>query len=103
MNAFSRTVAGIGSGINTSSFLESIFIYLGLLLVSLNPVSAAQISQQLLADHQIVGFWSVTLASDGSTIPIVAPWISFSVFYLVISAVLVVIAVRKMRQLEVED
>jgi hypothetical protein len=65
-------------------------------------VATAQISQQLLVEQQVIGFSTLTLRSDGSTIPIVSPWISFSVFYLVISTVLVVLAVRQMRRVEVE-
>ena len=102
LNAFGNAVTGFGSGINVSGVVESIFIYVGLILVSLNPVATAQISQQLLAERQVLGFSTVTLASDGSTIPIVSPWISFTVFYLVISTVLVVLAVRQMRRIEVE-
>ncbi len=96
-------MSGFSSGISSSSLVETLFIYLGLILVSLNPVATAQVSLQLLSDQQVVGFSTLTLASDGSTIPIVSPWISFTVFYLVISAVLVVVAVRQMRTHEVEE
>jgi hypothetical protein len=101
LDAFTKAVSGFGSGITISPILESIFIYIGLVLVSLNPVATSLISQQLLVERQAVGFWTVTLASDGSSIPIVSPWISFTVFYLVISTILIVIAVRQMRKVEV--
>jgi hypothetical protein len=101
LNAFVSTASGFGSGIYTSPLVESLFIYLGLALVSLNPVATSLVSQQLLADRQALGLWTATLSSDGTTIPLLSPWISFTVFYLVISAVLVVLAVREMRKVEV--
>ena len=101
LDAFTKAVSGFGSGITISPILESIFIYVGLVMVSLNPVATSLVSQQLLVERQAVGFWTVTLASDGSSIPIVSPWISFTVFYLVISTILIVIAVRQMRKVEV--
>jgi hypothetical protein len=97
-NAFIGAAGGYGSGINGSPVIEALFIYIGLALVSLNPVAAALTTQQLLLDRQVAGFWTVTLSSDGSTIPMVSPWISFTVAGLAISTVLVVLAVRRMRQ-----
>ena len=100
LNAFVNAAIGFGSGISTSPLVETIFIYLGLVLVSLNPVATSLVSQQLLADRQVLGLWTVTLSSDGSTIPMLSPWISFTIFYLVISTVLIVLAVREMRKVE---
>lgn len=99
-NAFIGAAAGYGSGISGSAVLEAIFVYLGLALVSLNPIVTALTTQQLLIDRQVIGFWTLTLSSDGSTIPVVSPWISFTVAYLAISTVLVVLAVRRMRRPE---
>jgi ABC-2 type transport system permease protein len=100
LNAFVNSAIGFGSGISTSPLVETVFIYLGLVLVSLNPVATSLVSQQLLADRQVLGLWTVTLSSDGSTIPMLSPWISFAIFYLVISTVLIVLAVREMRKVE---
>jgi ABC-2 type transport system permease protein len=101
LNAFINAVTGFGTGISSSPVLESILVYIGLALVSLNPIATALTTQQLLVERQVVGFWSVTLNSDGSTIPLVSPWISFTIAYLVISTVLIVLAVRQMRKIEV--
>lgn len=101
LNAFINAVSGYGTGISSSPVLESILVYIGLILVSLNPIAASLTTQQLLVERQVVGFWSVTLNSDGSTIPLVSPWISFTIAYLVISTVLIVLAVRQMRKIEV--
>ena len=81
---------------------EAVLAYAGDLLTSLNPVATALSTQQLLIDRQVAGFWTDTLASDGSTIPRVSPWITFTIIYLILSAILVVLAVRRMRQAENE-
>ncbi len=99
-NAFVNASSGFGSGILASPVVEAIFIYIGFLLVSLNPVATALVSQQLLADRNVAGLWTLVLSSDGSTIPLVSPWISLVVFYLLISTVLVALAVRRMRKVE---
>jgi ABC-2 type transport system permease protein len=83
-----------------SPFFEALLIYTEDLLVSLNPVATALQTQQLLIDRQIVGFWTDTLASDGSTIPRVSPWITFTIIYLVVSTILVVISIQRTRQVE---
>ncbi|MFN8375724.1 MAG: hypothetical protein U0694_22990 [Anaerolineae bacterium] len=43
---------------------------------------------------------SYTLSTTGATIPQVSPWITFTIIYLVIAAVLVVLSIRRMRTVE---
>ncbi len=100
LNAFVNAVSGFGTGVSSSPVIEAIMVYVGLILVSLNPITAALVTQQLLTERQVAGFWVLTLSSDGSTIPVVSPWISFTILYLVIATVLVVLAVRRMRRVE---
>lgn len=100
LNAFTNAVSGVGTLVSASPVVESILVYLGSLLVSLNPIATALVTQQLLIERQVLGFWNLTLSSNGSTIPLVSPWISFTIIYLVIAAVLVVLAVRQMRRVE---
>lgn len=83
-----------------SPVIEAILIYIDDFLVSLNPIATALTTQQLLIDRQVVGFWSDTLASSGSTIPRVSPWITFTIIYLVVSTVLVVLSIQRMRKTE---
>lgn len=101
-NGFINAAGGYSTNLNSSPILESLLIYLSLLLVSLSPLTTLFVSAQLFADQQVLGFWTLTLQSDGSTIPVVSPWISFSVLYLVIGSVLVALAVRRMRQTEID-
>jgi ABC-type transport system involved in multi-copper enzyme maturation permease subunit len=100
VNIYNNALAGTGTGIVSSPVVESGFVYAGALLVSLNPVTAALATQTLLVDQREIGFWTATLSSDGSTIPMISPWISFTIIYLMASAVMVVLAVRRMRRVD---
>jgi ABC-2 type transport system permease protein len=84
----------------SSPFIEATLIYIDDLLISLNPIATALQTQQLLIDRQVVGFWTDTLASNGSTIPRVSPWITFTIIYLVVAAILVVLSIQQMRKVE---
>jgi ABC-2 type transport system permease protein len=85
---------------NTSPVIEALLIYIDDFLISLNPIATALQTQQLLIDRQVVGFWTDTLASNGSTIPRVSPWITFTIIYLVVAAILVVLSIQQMRKVE---
>ena len=85
---------------NTSPVIEAVLIYIDDFLVSLNPIATALQSQQLLVDRHVLGFWTDTLASNGSTIPRVSPWITFTIIYLVVAAILVVLSIQRMRKVE---
>ena len=100
INIFNNALNGTGTRVTDSPIIEAGLIYIGALLASLNPVIAALSSQELLIDQREMGFWTATLSSDGSTIPLASPWISFTIIYLVISTILVVVAVRRMRRVE---
>ncbi|MEQ8676695.1 MAG: ABC transporter permease subunit [Aggregatilineales bacterium] len=100
INIFTNAVNGTGSNLTNSPVIEAMLIYTGGILVSLNPIATAITTQQLLVEQQTLDFWSATLRSNGNTIPVVSPWISFTVIYLTISAALVVLAVRRMRRAE---
>jgi hypothetical protein len=83
-----------------SPFIETLLIYIDDFLVSLNPIATALQTQQLLINQQVVGFWTDTLASNGSTIPRVSPWITFTIIYLVVASILVVLSIQRMRKVE---
>jgi len=74
------------------------------LLVSTNPLATAFFTQSLLIDKQAAGLFNVTVSSPGTTItiPLVSPWIVFSVLYLVISFVLLIVTVRRVNRIEGE-
>lgn len=91
-------LAGNAVGAN-SPLLDAALAYAGQVFTSMNPVATALEAQTLLVERQVIGFTTVTL-TNGSQVPVVSPWISFSIIYLAISAVLLVLTVRQMRKVE---
>lgn len=94
---FYGAYTGTGTGFSGSPAYESFGIYFGALLVSLNPFTAGSVSQTLLIDRGQAGLWSATLSTNGGTIPLLSPWISFSVIYLAVAVVLIALAVRRIK------
>jgi hypothetical protein len=85
--------------VTNQPWLEALLAYAGLLFTSLSPVTAALTTQQLLVERQAVLFWNQTLSSSGGTIPMLSPWIVYTIVYLALAALLVMAAVRRTRQL----
>lgn len=81
-----------------SPVIEAALRYVDLLLTSINPVAAGLASQQLVVDQGVVGAYAYTLSSTGSTIPLISPWITFTVLYLALSAVLIVATIGSTRR-----
>lgn len=98
--AFYAVVSGAGTGMTGSPIWEGFVIYVGALLSSLSPFTAATTSQTLLVTQGQAGLWSATLSSNGAVIPLAAPWITFSLIYLTVAVVLISIAVRRIRAQE---
>lgn len=88
-------------GIFASPAIEAVIVYLSLILTAINPVTTALSTQQLLIERQTLGFWSYTLTSDGSLIPMVSPWILYTILYLTAAALLIVFAIRRTRRGEI--
>lgn len=99
VNIFNNAIIGTGTTVTDSAVVEAILIYLGAFLVSLNPILTALSTQQLLVEQQTIGFWTATLR-DGTLIPLASPWISFTIIYVLISTLLIVLSVRRMRRIE---
>ncbi|PJF21811.1 MAG: hypothetical protein CUN56_09165, partial [Phototrophicales bacterium] len=88
--------------VNVSPILQSVLIYGELIVTSLNPLTAAIESQNLLINNQGLAFYTERLR-DGTTIPLISPWIPFTILYLTTAAAMVVFAVRTMRQTDEVD
>ncbi len=88
-------------GFNTgpSAMMEVILIFGGWILVSINPIATAVVSEVLLIQEQAVFYTSLPLPS-GSTFPIISPWISFTIFYLLLSILLIWSSIRRVRRVE---
>ncbi len=89
------------AGLLMSPVMEAIFRYLNLLLTSINPVATGLASQQLLIEQDVLSFWSLTLQSNGSMIPMISPWITFTILYLAVSAILIVLTIRGTQHTEI--
>lgn len=90
----------VGGSFRGPPFLEAALVYITQFLISLNPMTTAISTQQLLVNQQRLGFYTHTLSSNGSSIPLASPWISFTIIYLVLSAVMITLAIRRMRRTE---
>ena len=88
-------------GAPTSPLAESLYVYATTALTSVNPVATALSTQQLLVERQVAGFWSYTLSSSGTVIPMVSPWILFTIIYLAASAILIVFTIRQTRSADI--
>ncbi len=85
---------------STYPLVDVVMTYMQQIFTSMNPVLTAWETKQFIENQQQIGFTQLTL-SNGSTIPVVSPWISFTIIYLVISAVLLVLTIQEMRKVEV--
>jgi ABC-2 type transport system permease protein len=100
LNFYGNALTGVGTGIKNSPVLETILIYIGLILTSLNPITTGLYSQYMLIEYRELGYVVITLNSDGSQIPLISPWISFTIIYLVLSVILILLTVRRMRHID---
>ena len=84
-------------GSTTSPLFEGLLLYTRDVLDSLNPFLAALSTQQNLVREGMLTFGEEILASNGARIPTVAPWISYTIFYLLATGALVVLTIRRLR------
>jgi ABC-2 type transport system permease protein len=77
---------------------EAFMIYGDMLWSSLNPISSAYYTQQMLAAQQQLWMMHVELL-DNTFIPVIAPWVITSIIYVGGTALLLLLAVRRMRRL----
>ena len=96
--AYGNVVNNFAARISDNPAVEAATIYLDMIATSLNPITATIYSQQMLIDHQQLITMRVTLSSNGATIPILSPWVLLTLSYLSITALLVLISVRRMER-----
>jgi len=90
-------------GLNTNTSLQTgtVLLYATGLLLSLNPFTAIYISQSLLTDRGAGVFTETLSNANGSiSVPLISPWIIFTGWYLLFSAVLIALAVRAVSRVE---
>lgn len=99
LSILTRFLTEVFSGTNATTTSQGFLIYLQAIANSLNPIVAALTSQELLVNQQGVFFYEMILR-DSSRLPVIAPWLIFTVIYMLLSSVMVVLAVRRMRRVE---
>ena len=97
-NAFGKVVNNVGTRISENPAVEAAYIYLDMIATGLNPIMATWRSQQMLIDHQQLLTMRVTLSSNGASIPILSPWVLLTLTYLSVTAILVLLSIRRMER-----
>jgi ABC-2 type transport system permease protein len=100
---FSTTIANRvlnGSNVGAISLFWQVFlIYVGWFVVSLNPGAALIASEIALLDQQ--GVWTAHLdIGNGVTVWMASPWLAFIVINLILSAIFLWLAIRRVKRLE---
>lgn len=97
-NAYGNVVNSFTNRFTDNPTIEATTIYLDMIATSLNPIMATLRSQQMLIDHQQLVTMRVTLASNGASIPILSPWVLLALVYLSVTALLVLVSIRRMER-----
>jgi ABC-type transport system involved in multi-copper enzyme maturation permease subunit len=93
-----------GQPVSVPAMVQAVMWYGLGVLVSTNPLATAFVTQRLLIDRQEIGFYTISVTSPGTTytIPLVSPWIVFTIFYLIVSVVMFTLTVRRVNRIEQE-
>ena len=81
---------------NLDPALQAIFIVVIFLLISSNPISAATVSYNLFLDEGMRILYDLTAFKI--PYPFLAPWITFVLFYFIVSGVFYRSAIRRIKQ-----
>lgn len=90
-----------GYGSSASPVLQAVVIYIFGLLVSMNPLATAIFTEVILIDHQSVLGMTYSL-SNGSSVPLVSPWIPYTIFCLFFSLMVIVLTIQIVKRRETQ-
>jgi ABC-2 type transport system permease protein len=91
------------SAASPSTGFQAVLYYIGGFFVATNPLATALGTEVLLVNNHHVGFFTQTLTggyNQSMTITLASPWIPFTIFYLILSAVLVSLAIRRIKRID---
>jgi ABC-type transport system involved in multi-copper enzyme maturation permease subunit len=88
-----------GSGLPANVIAESILVVSGWVIVSLNPLATAVVTQIILIEEQSAFYFAFPLG-NGNTVPVLSPWISYAVIYLFLSSIMVWLSVRFVKRVD---
>ncbi len=78
---------------------NALTVYVAGVLLCFNPALALLLSHAVYTQHQALFTFQYTM-SNGQTLTLLSPWLVFSVLYLGLTALLLVLATRRMRRVE---
>jgi hypothetical protein len=88
----------IVSGTSYPVIEATLLIVLGLVACT-NPVATAILTEVVLLNYGSVWFFTFTL-SDGTQLPLPSPWIVYTLLYVLMTVLLVIFTVRRVRKIE---
>jgi ABC-2 type transport system permease protein len=92
-------IGTLGYGFDPPWVVEAVLVYLGYFIVGLSPLSAAVMTEVMLEEQNaILWFWS--WIDPAHSIPVPSPWVVYTVIYLMLALVLLLIAVLRVRMQE---
>lgn len=90
---------GMNLGTPQQTTLEILMIVVGWFFVCTNPIAAAIGSEIILIDQQSVLSMSIPLA-NGTNLTVISPWIGYVLFYLTLSALLILWSISIVRRMD---
>jgi len=91
--------APLGTATFNNPPLEAMLLYLFGLLVSTNPLSAAVVTETVLLNQGSIFYFTIPL-SNGTPLPLVSPWVVYSVIVLLSSLLLLGRSVRLVSRID---
>jgi len=77
--------------------VQAAALYATGIVVSTNPIATMLITQTFIAERQEIGAFQFTLAT-GQQVPVISPWIPYTIFAVLTSVVLMWLTVQRIRQ-----
>ena len=82
-----------------SPILQAILVYAFYLLICLNPLATAFVTETILIDQQSAFFTTFPL-SNGSSVPLLSPWMPYTLFCLFFSLIMILLSIQLVRRKE---
>lgn len=83
----------------TNILAQTLLLLTGWFFVSLNPVLTAAVTELILIQGQSALYFAFPLES-GRTVPILSPWISFAIIYILLSLLLIGFSIHFVKKVE---
>ncbi len=74
-------------------FWQTVLLYLGGLFICINPFATAFTTKMIQESEDTYFFFTTTVGNNAYTVPLISPWIVYTLFYIALSALLVLISI----------